>query len=159
MEIAIISTKEVLFDAPLQKKGKIKVTLKVSQNYGTWDLDVKYFGIHVVTKTVTNYVQTGVNDENGQPIFGNVDISQTYDEIVPLREKMLTKSDQEMNMLFQAVGKSILPNEFPYKFYEIQKDALLMYIRTDFINLEEPDEAKRVCIFGLKPEEFIIYNE
>ena len=44
-EIAIISTREVIYEPSLQKQGKIKVTLKVSQSYGVCNLDVKYFGV------------------------------------------------------------------------------------------------------------------
>ena len=43
-EISIISTREVLYNAPSQKFGKIKVTLKMSQNLGSWNLDIKYLG-------------------------------------------------------------------------------------------------------------------
>ena len=38
-EIAIISTREVIYEPSLQKQGKIKVTLKVSQSYGVWNLE------------------------------------------------------------------------------------------------------------------------
>ena len=39
-EIALISTREVIYNAPSQKLGKIKVTLKMSQNLGSWNLDI-----------------------------------------------------------------------------------------------------------------------
>ena len=35
-EIAIISTREVLYNAPSQKFGKIKVTLKMYQKFETY---------------------------------------------------------------------------------------------------------------------------
>ena len=35
-EIAIIRTREVLYNAPSQKFGKIKATLNASQNAGIW---------------------------------------------------------------------------------------------------------------------------
>ena len=38
-EIAIISTREVIYEPSLQKSGKIKVTLKLLQGYGVWNLD------------------------------------------------------------------------------------------------------------------------
>lgn len=127
-EIAIISTREVIYEPSLQKSGKIKVTLKVSQSYGVWNLDVKYFGVHQVT--------------NGE---------ETYDQIDFIKEKILVKTDAEINQLFSLVNKTILPNEFPEKFYEIQRDSLLMYVQND--TLENGD-----CIFGIKQNEWVIYE-
>ena len=40
-EIAIISTREAIYEPSLQKKGKIKVTLKVSQNFGNCIFGIK----------------------------------------------------------------------------------------------------------------------
>ena len=151
MEIAIISTKEVLFDAPLQKQGKIKVTLSVSQNYGNWILSVKYFGVRPVTKLIDIPIEIGTGD-NGEPIYGVGQEEQTYDEISSIKEKELTKYDLEIGHLFQSIGLTIEPNEFPQKFYEIQRQALLMYVKNDLIDGEN-------CIFGLKPNEWEIYNE
>lgn len=127
-EIAIISTREVVYEPSLQKQGKIKVTLKVSQSYGVWNLDVKYFGVRQVT--------------NGE---------ETYDQIDFIKEKTLVKSDAEINQLFSLVNKTIAPNEFPEKFYEIQRDSLLMYVQND--TLENGD-----CIFGIKQNEWMIYK-
>ena len=158
-EIAIISTREVLYNAPSQKFGKIKVTLKMSQNLGSWNLDVKYFGVEKATGTRTALVETGVNEETLEPIYDTVEESYEYLQQNLVLEKQLTKLDAEIDGLFQLVGKSILPNEFSDKFYEIQCDALLMYVKNDFINPEEQDEDKKLCIFGLKPDEWIIFNE
>ena len=158
-EIAIISTREVIYNAPLQKLGKIKVTLKMSQNLGSWNLDIKYFGVEKATGTRTALVETGVNEETLEPIYDTVEeIYHYYQQNVEV-EKMLTKLDAEIDGLFQLVGKSILPNEFSEKFFEIQCDALLMYVKNDFINPEEQDEDKKLCIFGLKPDEWIIFKE
>ena len=157
-EIAIISTREVIYNAPSQKFGKIKVTLKMSQNLGSWNLDIKYFGVEKATGTRTALVETGVNEETLEPIYDTVEESYEYYQQNLILEKTLTKSDAEIDGLFQLAGKSILPNEFSDKFYEIQCDALLMYVKNDFINPEEQDEDKKLCIFGLKPNEWIIFN-
>ena len=63
-EIAIASTREVIYEPSLQKSGKIKVTLKVSQGFGVWNLDVKYFGVS--PKVGTREVQV----QDGDCIFG-----------------------------------------------------------------------------------------
>jgi hypothetical protein len=157
-EIAIISTREVIYESSLQKSGKIKVTLKISQNFGTWNLDVKYFGVEKATGTRTALVETGVNEETLEPIYDTVEESYEYLQQNLVLEKQLNKSDAEIDGLFQLVGKSILPNEFSDKFFEIQCDALLMYVKNDFINPEEQDENKKLCIFGLKPNEWEIFN-
>ena len=151
-EIAIISTREVIYESSLQKSGKIKVTLKISQNLGSWNLDVKYFGVKKVTKIVDVPIQIGTNEETGEPIYGTGQEEQSYDEATLLKEKSLVKSDQVINGLFQAINMSIAPNEFPQKFYEIQRQALLMYVKNDLIDGEN-------CIFGLKPNEWEIYKE
>ena len=158
-EIAIISTREVLYNAPSQKFGKIKVTLKMAQNLGAWNLDVKYFGVEKATGTRTALVETGVNEETQEPIYDTVEESYEYLQQNLVLEKQLNKSDAEIDGLFQLVGKSILPNEFSDKFFKIQCDALLMYVKNDFINPEEQDENKKLCIFGLKPNEWVIFNE
>ena len=157
-EISIISTREVIYNAPSQKFGKIKVTLKMSQNLGSWNLDIKYFGVEKATGTRTALVETGVNEETLEPIYETVEERYEYFQQNLILEKTLTKSDAEIDGLFQLVGKSILPDEFSYKFYEIQCDALSMYVKNDFINPEEQDEDKKLCIFGLKPNEWIIFN-
>jgi hypothetical protein len=128
MEIAIISTREVIYESSLQKLGKIKVTLKISQNFSTWNLDVKYFGLREIQSESETILQSEI-----------------------LKEKSLVKSDQEINGLFQAIGVSIAPNEFPQKFYEIQRQALLMYVKNDLIDGEN-------CIFGLEPNEWVVYE-
>jgi hypothetical protein len=128
MEIAIISTREVIYESSLQKLGKIKVTLKISQNFSTWNLDVKYFGLREI------------QNESGTILQSEI-----------LKEKSLVKSDQEINGLFQAIGVSIAQNEFPQKFYEIQRQALLMYVQNDLIDGVN-------CIFGLKPNEWVVYE-
>ena len=46
-------------------------------------------------------------------------------------------------------GKAIQANEFPEKFYEIQRDSLLMYVQND--TLKNGD-----CIFGIKQNEWVI---
>ena len=158
-EIALISTREVIYNAPSQKLGKIKVTLKMSQNLGSWNLDIKYFGVEKATGIRTALVEKGVNEETLEPIYETVEESYEYLQQNLIIEKTLTKSDAEIDGLFQLVGKSILPNEFSDKFYEIQCNALLMYVKNDFINPEEPDNDKKLCIFGLKPDEWIIFKE
>ena len=74
-----------------------------------------------------------------------------YEQIDFIKEKTLVKSDAEINQLFSLVNKTIAPNEFPEKFYEIQRDSLLMYVQND--TLENGD-----CIFGIKPNEWVIYE-
>ena len=121
-EIAIISTREVLYNAPSQKFGKIKVTLKISQNLGSWNLDVKYFGVENMIGTRPILVEVGKN-ENDEPIYEHSTEEYDYLQQNLILEKQLIKSDAEINGLFQLVGKTIKPNEFPEKFYEIQCDA------------------------------------
>ncbi len=100
-----------------------------------------------------------VDEETLEPIYDTVDeIYHYYQQNVEV-EKILTKLDAEIDGLFQLVGKAIQPNEFTDKFFEIQCDALLMYVKNDFINPEEQDENKKLCIFGLKPNEWEIFNE
>ena len=69
-------------------------------------------------------------------------------EIDFIKEKTLVKSDAEMKQLFTLVNKTIAPNEFPEKFYEIQRDSLLMYVQGD--TLKNGD-----CIFGIKQNEWV----
>lgn len=150
-EIAIISTREVIYEPSLQKKGKIKVTLKVSQNFGTWNLDVKYFGVYTKTETRQIQVQTGTNEETNEPIYEMRTEMYDYQQIDFIKEKTLVKTDDEMNQIFTYVNKTILPNEFPQKFYEIQRNALLMYVQND--TLENGN-----CIFGIKQNKWVIYE-
>lgn len=150
-EIAIISTREVIFEPSLQKQGKIKVTLKVSQSYGVWNLDVKYFGVSPKVGTREVPVQIGTNQETNEPIFEMQTEMYDYEQIDFIKEKTLVKTDAEINQLFSLVNKTIAPNEFTEKFYEIQRDSLLMYVQND--TLENGD-----CIFGIKPNEWVIYE-
>lgn len=150
-EIAIISTREVIYEPSLQKQGKIKVTLKVSQGFGVWNLDVKYFGVYTKTETREVQVQIGTNEETNEPIYEMQTEMYDYEQIDFIKEKTLVKTDDEMNQIFMYVNKTILPNEFPQKFYEIQRDALLMYVQNDI--LENGD-----CIFGIKQNEWVIYE-
>ena len=62
-EISIISTRKVIYEPSLQKSGKIKVTLKLLQGYGVWNLDVKYFGVSPKVGTREVQVQIGTNEE------------------------------------------------------------------------------------------------
>ena len=151
-EIAIISTREVIYESSLQKSGKIKVTLKVSQGYGVWNLDIKYFGVSPKVGTREVQVQVGTNEETNEPIYETQTEMYDYEQIDFIKEKTLVKTDEEMNQLFMYVNKTILPNEFPQKFYEIQRDALLMHVQND--TLENGD-----CIFGIKQNEWVIYKE
>ena len=41
-EIAIISTREVIYEPFTKKKGKIKVTSNASQNAGMWNLQIRF---------------------------------------------------------------------------------------------------------------------
>ena len=68
-EIAIISTREVIYEPSLQKSGKIKVTSNVSQNAGMWNLQIRYFGTYPKTDTMEVQVQTGVNEETNEPVL------------------------------------------------------------------------------------------
>ena len=72
-----------------------------------------------------------------------------YEQIDFIKEKTLVKTDAEMKQLFSLIGKAIQANEFPEKFYEIQRDSLLMYVQND--TLENGD-----CIFGIKQNEWLI---
>ena len=150
-EIAIISTIEVIYEPSLQKQGKIKVTLKVSQGFGVWNLDVKYFGVSPKVGTREVQVQVGTNEETNEPIYEMQTEMYDYQQIDFIKEKTLVKTDEEMNQLFMYVNKTILPNEFPQKFYEIQRDALLMYVQNDVIQDNK-------CIFGLAQNEWVIYE-
>ena len=148
-EIAIISTREVIYEPSLQKQGKIKVTLNASQNAGIWTLQIRDFGTYPKTDTREVQVQIGVNEETNEPIYETQTEMYDYEQIDFIKEKTLVKTDAEINQLFSLVNKTILPNEFPEKFYEIQRDALLMYVQND--TLENGD-----CIFGIKQNEWVI---
>lgn len=150
-EIAIISTKEVIYEPSLQKSGKIKVTLKVSQGFGVWNLDVKYFGVSPKVGTRDIQVQTGINEETNEPIYETQTEMYNYDQIDFIKEKTLVKTDAEIKQLFLLIGKDIQAHEYPEKYYEIQKDALLLYVQND--TLENGD-----CIFGIKKNEWVIYE-
>ena len=148
-EIAIISTREVIYEPSLQKQGKIKVTLKVSQGYGIWNLDVKYFGVSPKVGTQEVQVQVGTNEETNEPIYEMQTEMYDYEQIDFIKEKTLVKTDAEMKQLFSLINKTILPNEFPEKFYEIQRDALLMYVQNDTL-------LNGDCIFGIPQNEWVI---
>ena len=148
-EIAIISTREVIYEPSMQKQGKIKVTLKLLQGYGVWNLDVKYFGVSPKVGTREVQVQVGTNEETNEPIYETQTEMYDYEQIDFIKEKTLIKTDAEMKQLFTLVNKTIAPNEFPEKFYEIQRDSLLIYVQNDtLINGD--------CIFGIKQNEWVI---
>ena len=148
-EIAIISTREVIYEPSMQKQGKIKVTLKLLQGYDVWNLDVKYFGVSPKVGTREVQVQVGTNEETNEPIYEMQTEMYDYQQIDFIKEKTLVKTDAEMKQLFTLVNKTIAPNEFPEKFYEIQRYSLLMYVQND--TLENGD-----CIFGIKQNEWLI---
>lgn len=150
-EIAIISTREVIYEPSMQKQGKIKVTLKLLQGYGVWNLDVKYFGVSPKVGTREVQVQVGTNEETNEPIYETQTEMYDYEQIDFIKEKTLVKSDAEMKQLFTLVNKTIAPNEFPEKFYEIQRDSLLMYVQNDTL-------VNGDCIFGIKQNEWVIYE-
>lgn len=150
-EVAIISTREVIYEPSLQKSGKIKVALKVSQGFGVWNLDVKYFGVSPKVGTQEVQVQVGTNEETNEPIYEMQTEMYDYEQVDFIKEKTLVKTDAEMKQLFSLINKTILPNEFPEKFYEIQRDALLLYVQND--TLKNGD-----CIFGIKQNEWVIYE-
>ena len=150
-EIAIISTREVIYESSLQKSGKIKVTLKVSQGFGVWNLDVKYFGVSPKVGTHEVQVQIGTNEETNEPIYEMQTEMCNYEQIDFIKEKTLVKTDTEMKQLFLLIGKEIQAHEYPEKYYEIQRDSLLLYVQND--TLENGD-----CIFGIKQNEWVIYE-
>ena len=151
-EIAIISTREVIYEPSLQKSGKIKVTLNASQNAGMWNLQIRYFGTYPKTNTREVQVQMGVNEETNEPIYETQTESYSYDQVDFISDEMIVKSDQEMNEIIDSVESSI--TKFSERFYEGNRNFLLNYISSKFLNPEELGEAKKVCIFGLKPNEF-----
>ena len=153
-EIAIISTREVIYEPSLQKQGKIKVTLNASQNAGIWTLQIRNFGTYPKTENREIQVQIGVNEETNEPIYETQTESYSYDQIDFISDEMIVKSDQEMNEIIDDVNSSI--TQFSERFYEGNRNFLLNYISSKFLNPEEQDEAKRVCVFGLKPNEFEI---
>ena len=153
-EIAIISTREVIYEPSSQKQGKIKVTSNASQNAGMWNLQIRYFGTYPKTDTREIPVQIGVNEETNEPIYEMQTESYTYNQIDFVHDEMIVKSDQEMNEIIDNVDSSI--TKFSERFYEGNRNFLLNYISSKFLNPEEQDETKKVCIFGLKPNEFEI---
>ena len=153
-EIAIISTREVIYEPSLQKSGKIKVTLNASQNAGIWTLQIRNFGTYPKTDTREIQVQIGVNEETNEPIYETQTESYSYDQIDFISDETITISDQEMNKIIDDVDSSI--TQFSERFYEGNRNFLLNYISSKFLNPDEQDETKRVCIFGLKPNEWII---
>ena len=154
MEIAIISTREVIYEPYLQKSGKIKVTSNASQNAGMWNLQIRYYGTYSKTDTREVPVQIGVNEETNEPIYETQTESYSYDQVYFISDEMIVKSDQEMNEIIDDVDSSI--TKFSDRFYEGNRNFLLNYISSKFLNPEEQDETKRVCRFGLKPNEFEI---
>ena len=157
MEIAIISTREVMFEPSLQKQGKIKVTSNASQNAGMWNLQIRYFGTYPKTDTREIQVQIGINEETNEPIYEIQTESYSYDQVDFISDEMIVKSDQEMNEIIDDVDSSIA--KFSDRFYEWNRKFLLNYISSKFLNPEEQDEEKKVCVFGLKPNEFEILKE
>lgn len=155
-EIAIISTIEVIYEPSLQKQGKIKVTSNASQNAGMWNLQIRYFGTYPKTDTREIQVQIGANDETNEPIYETQAESFTYDQVDFISDEMIVKSDKEMNEIIDDVDSSI--TKFSDRFYEGNRNFLLNYISSKFLNPEEQDEAKKVCVFGLKPYEFEIFR-
>ena len=153
-EIAIISTREVIYEPSLQKQGKIKVTLNASQNAGIWTLQIRNFGTYPKTDTREIPVQIGVNEETNEPIYETQTESYSYDQIDFISDETITISDQEMNKIIDDVDSSI--TQFSERFYEGNRNFLLNYISSKLLNPEEQDENKRVCRFGLKPNEFEI---
>ena len=153
-EIAIISTREVIYEPSLQKQGKIKVTLNASQNAGIWTLQIRNFGTYPKTENREIQVQIGVNEETNEPIYEMQTESYSYDQIDFISDETITISDQEMNKIIDDVDSSI--TQFSERFYEGNRNFLLNYISSKFLNPDEQDEAKRVCVFGLKPNEFEI---
>ena len=153
-EIAIISTREVIYEPSLQKQGKIKVTLNASQNAGIWTLQIRNFGTYPKTDTRQVQVEIGVNEETNEPIYETQTESYSYDQIDFISDETVTISDQEMSEIIDNVDSSI--TQFSERFYEGNRNFLLNYISSKFLNPYEPDETKRVCRFGLKPNEFEI---
>ena len=156
-EIAIISTREVIYEPSLQKSGKIKVTSNASQNAGMWNLQIRYFGTYPKTDTREITVQIGVNEETNEPIYEMQTESYSYDQIDFISDETVTISDLEMNKIINDVDSSI--TQFSERFYEGNRRFLLNYISSKFLNPEEQDENKKLCIFGLKPNEWEIFNE
>ena len=132
------------------------MTLKVSQSYGVWNLDVKYFGVSPKLGTREVQVQIGTNEETNEPIYEMQTESYTYDQVDFISDEMIVKSDQEMSKIIDSVDSSI--TQFSERFYEGNRNFLLSYISSKFLNPEEQDEAKKVCVFGLKPNEFEIFR-
>ena len=157
-EIAIISTREVIYEPFTKKQAKIKITLKTTDNFGMWNLDIKYFAVYPKVEDRPITVQIGVDEETNEPIYEQRIESVEYQQIEFIKGKTLNKTNEEIKNLFQVVGKTIQPDEFPDKYFEIQNDALLMYVQNDHINPEEPDLSKRECILGVKPNEWVIYE-
>ena len=153
-EIAIISTREVIYEPSLQKQGKIKVTLNASQNAGIWAFQIRNFGTYPKTDTRQVQVEIGVNEETNEPIYETQTESYSYDQIDFISDETVTISDQEMSEIIDNVDTSI--TKFSERFYEGNRNFLLNYISSKFLNPEEQDETKRVCVFGLKPNEFEI---
>lgn len=153
-EIAIISTREVIYEPSLQKQGKIKVTSNASQNAGMWNLQIRYYGTYPKTDSREIQVQIDTNEETNEPIYETQTESFYYDQIDFISDEMILKSDKEMNEIIDDVDSSI--TKFSDRFYEGNRKFLLNYISSKFLNPEEPDEAKKVCVFGLKPNEFEI---
>ena len=125
------------------------MTLKVSQGFGVWNLDVKYFGVSPKVGTREVQVQVGTNEETNEPIYEMQTGMYDYEQIDFIKEKTLVKTDAEIKQLFLLIGKEIQAHEYPEKYYEIQRDSLLLYVKND--TLENGD-----CIFGIKQNEWVI---
>ena len=62
-EISIISTREVIYEPFTKKQAKIKVTLKTTDDFGMWNLDIKYFAVYPKVEDRPITVQIGVDEE------------------------------------------------------------------------------------------------
>ena len=102
-------------------------------------------------------MQTGVNEETNEPIYETQTESYTYDQIDIISDEMIVKSDQEMNEIIDDVDSSI--TKYSERFYEGNRNFLLNYVSSKFLNPEEQDETKKFCVFGLKPNEFEMLNQ
>ena len=94
-------------------------------------------------------MQVGTNEETNEPIYEMQTGMYDYEQIDFIKEKTLVKTDAEIKQLFLLIGKEIQAHEYPEKYYEIQRDSLLLYVKND--TLENGD-----CIFGIKQNEWVI---
>ena len=133
-EIAIISTREVIYEPSLQKQGKIKVTLSLQKISSNWIFYIKYFGLE--TRNIVVSINEKTQEETKEDrIFETV-----------LFETSFTKSNDDFKALISAL--EIINNDnILDSFNEILEKVLRDFVTKDFV-------SENILRFGLITEDY-----